>query len=130
MSMVCEWFGLKTTGTVFSDLASKLVATVFSGLTSKPVAMVSSGLASKPVARVFRFGPQNRQLRFGDLSIKITATVFWSGPQNQVGDSLLVVPQNRWEGDGVGHTSRFSGLLHVKASRVRVSQFASKLAEA
>jgi hypothetical protein len=56
MSMVCEWFGLKTTGTVFSDLASKLVATVFSGLTSKPVAIVSSGLASKPVARVFGLG--------------------------------------------------------------------------
>jgi hypothetical protein len=25
--------------------------------------------------RVFRFGPQNWQLRFGDLGIKITATV-------------------------------------------------------
>jgi hypothetical protein len=61
--MVCEWFGLKITQTVFSGLTSKLVATVFSGLTLKPV------------ARVFRFGPQNRQLRFGDLSFKITATV-------------------------------------------------------
>jgi hypothetical protein len=128
--MVCEWFGLKTIEMVFSGLASKLVATVFSGLTSKPVAMVSFSLASKPVARVFQFGPQNRQLRFGDLSIKITATVSLSRPQNQVGGSLLVAPQNRWESDGVGHTSRFSGLLHVKASRARVSQFASKLAEA
>jgi hypothetical protein len=34
---VCEWFGLKTTQTVFSSLASKLVATVSPGLTSKPV---------------------------------------------------------------------------------------------
>jgi hypothetical protein len=34
---VCEWFGLKTTRTVFSSLASKLVATVSPGLTSKPV---------------------------------------------------------------------------------------------
>jgi hypothetical protein len=46
-SMVCQWFGLKTTGMVFSSLASKPVATVFSGLASNPVAMVS------------RFGPQN-----------------------------------------------------------------------
>jgi hypothetical protein len=35
--MVCEWFGLKTTRTVFTSLASKLVATVSPGLTSKPV---------------------------------------------------------------------------------------------
>jgi hypothetical protein len=32
--------------------------------------------------RVFRFGPQNRQLRFGDLIHKITAPVFCFGPQN------------------------------------------------
>jgi hypothetical protein len=35
--MVCEWFGLKTTRTVFAGLASKPVATVFSSLSSKPV---------------------------------------------------------------------------------------------
>jgi hypothetical protein len=35
--MVCEWFGLKTTRTIFASLASKLVATVFSGLASKLV---------------------------------------------------------------------------------------------
>jgi hypothetical protein len=46
---VCQWFGLKTTGTTFSGLVSKPVAMVFSGLTSKPVATVSPGLASKPV---------------------------------------------------------------------------------
>jgi hypothetical protein len=34
-----------------------------------------SGLASKPLGRVSQFGPQNWQLRFGDLSLKITATV-------------------------------------------------------
>jgi hypothetical protein len=33
--MVCEWFDLKTTWTVFTSLASKLVATVSPGLTSK-----------------------------------------------------------------------------------------------
>jgi hypothetical protein len=35
--MVYKWFGLKTTRTVFANLASKLVATVFLGLASKPV---------------------------------------------------------------------------------------------
>jgi hypothetical protein len=39
-SMVCQWFGLKTTRTVFSGLASKPVATVFSGLATKLVVMV------------------------------------------------------------------------------------------
>jgi hypothetical protein len=45
--MVSEWFGLKTTQTVFT------------GLASKPVAMVSIGLASKLAATVSLFGPQN-----------------------------------------------------------------------
>jgi hypothetical protein len=35
--------------------------------------------------QVSRFEPQNRQLWFGDLGLKITATVSWFGPQNQVG---------------------------------------------
>jgi hypothetical protein len=39
--MICQWFGLKTTGTVFSDLASKPVTTIFFGLASKPMAQVS-----------------------------------------------------------------------------------------
>jgi hypothetical protein len=51
-SMVCQWFGLKTPGTVSFGLASKPVAMVFFGLASKPVAMVFFGLASKPVATV------------------------------------------------------------------------------
>jgi hypothetical protein len=41
--------------------------------------------------RVSQFGPQNRQLRFGDLGIKITTAVSWFGPQNQVGYGLSVV---------------------------------------
>jgi hypothetical protein len=40
----------------------------------------SCGLASKPLARVFRFAPQNQQLRFGDLAHKITTTVSWFRP--------------------------------------------------
>jgi hypothetical protein len=35
--MVCEWFGLKTTRTVFTSLTSKLVAMVFLGLALKPM---------------------------------------------------------------------------------------------
>jgi hypothetical protein len=50
--MISEWFGLKTTRTVFAGLASKPMATVSSGLASKPAAMVFSSLASKLVAMV------------------------------------------------------------------------------
>jgi hypothetical protein len=35
---------------------------------------------------------------------------------------LLITLQNRREGDGVGHALRSSGLLHMEASRARVSQ--------
>jgi hypothetical protein len=63
---------------------------------------------------VSRFGLQNQQLRFGDLTHKITTTVSWFGPQNQVGYGLSVAPQNRREDeDGVGNASRCSGLLHL-----------------
>jgi hypothetical protein len=76
-------------------LTSKSAATVFSSLASKLVVTVSPGLASKPRRwRVFQFGPQNQQLWFGDLGLKITATVSWFGPQNLAGFGLSVVPQN------------------------------------
>jgi hypothetical protein len=89
MVMICEWFGFKTTRTVFAGLASKLVATVSDGLASKPAAMVFSGLASKPVATVF-----------SSLASKLVATVslglasksavgFLVGPQNQGGGRFL-----------------------------------------
>jgi hypothetical protein len=55
------------------------------------------GLASKPRSAGFWFGPQNRQLLFGDFGLKITTTVSWFGPQNQVSYGLSVVSQNRWE---------------------------------
>jgi hypothetical protein len=71
---------------------------------------------------VFRFGPQNRQLRFGDLDIKITPTVFWFGPQNHVGFVLSIVPQNRQREVGVRHASKSSGLLRAEASLDRVFQ--------
>jgi hypothetical protein len=74
------------------------------------------------VVEVFRFGPQNRQLWFGDLGLKITVMVSWFVPQNHVGFGLSVAPQNRWMEVGAGHTLRSSGLLRVEVSLARVSQ--------
>jgi hypothetical protein len=112
---------LKPAATVFAGLASKPVVTVFSCLASKLVATVSPGLASKPVVG-FLVEPQNQQLWFGDLDIKITVRVYWFGPQNQVGFGLSVASQNRRREVGVGHTLRSSGLLRVEASSARISQ--------
>jgi hypothetical protein len=39
-----------------------------------------------------------------------------------VGFGLSVTLQNQWREVRVGHTSRSSGLLHMEASLVRVSQ--------
>jgi hypothetical protein len=70
-STVCEWFGLKTTRTVFVGLASKPAATVSSGLASKPVATVFAGLASKPVALVFlQFGLKTHGDNFSRFGLK------------------------------------------------------------
>jgi hypothetical protein len=44
------------------------------------------------VALVFRFGPQNWQLQFGDLTIKITVNVSWFEHQNQANFGLSVAP--------------------------------------
>jgi hypothetical protein len=132
MATICERFCLKTTRTVFSNLASKLVVGFlverqnqdgggFFGLGLKTGGGFL-GWASKPRWwRIFWFGPQNRQLQFGDLGLKITVMVSWFGPQNQAGFSLSVAPQNRRREVGMGHASRSSGLLHVEASLARVS---------
>jgi hypothetical protein len=98
------------------------------------VATVSPGLASKPVVG-FLVEPQNQggggfpglgfksgSYGFGDLGLKITATVSWFGPQNQAGFGLSVAPQNQRREVGMGHASRSSGLLGVEASLARVSQ--------
>jgi hypothetical protein len=121
MAMVCQWFGFKTTRTIFSGLTLKPVVIVSGGLASKPAMTVSGGLASKPVMMVFWFVPQKHQLRFGDLGLKITVAVSWFGPQNQAGYGLSVTPQNQQEGVNAGHASRSSDLLHVEASQARVS---------
>jgi hypothetical protein len=86
MVTVCEWFGLKTTWTVFTGLASKLVATVSGSLALKLVATVSSGMASKPAATFF-----------SSLVSKLVATVSPSlASKSAVG--FLVEPQNQGGG--------------------------------
>jgi hypothetical protein len=82
----------KPLGRFVSGLVSIPVVTVFSGLALKPVVTVSLGLTLKTVAMVSRFRHQNRQVRFGDLDFKITATVSWFVPQNQAGFGLSVAP--------------------------------------
>jgi hypothetical protein len=76
MAIVCEWFGLKTTQTVFVGLALKLVATVSGSLGSKPAATVFSSLASKLVKMV---SP--------GLTSKL-AVGFLVEPQNQGGEGF------------------------------------------
>jgi hypothetical protein len=131
--------------TIFSGLASKSLATIFSALDSKSVAMISLGLALKPVVS-FLIEPQNQggggfldlgikivsygfviwasksPRQFGGLGLKISTTVFWFVPQNQASFGLSTAPQNRWREFSVGHASRFSGLIRVKASQARVFQ--------
>jgi hypothetical protein len=98
MAMVCEWFSLKTTRTVFAGLAlkpmvtvsgglaSKSTMTVSTGLTSIPAMTVSGGLASKLVATVF-----------SSLASKLVATVSL-GLASKPAVGFLVQPQNQGGG--------------------------------
>jgi hypothetical protein len=92
--MVCEWFGLKTTRTVFTGLASKPVAMVSGGLDSKPIMTVSSGLASKSVATVF-----------SSLASKLVAMVS-PGLALKPAVGFLVEPQNQGGGGFPGLGSK------------------------
>jgi hypothetical protein len=74
------------------------------------------------VVEGFPVWASNRQLWFGDLDLKITATVSWFGPQNQAGSGLSVASQNRRREVSVRHASKSSSLLGVEASLARVSQ--------
>jgi hypothetical protein len=77
--MVCEWFSLKTTRSVFAGFASKPVATVFFSLTSTLVVTVSPGLASKSAVG-FLVEPQNQGGgEFPNLSLKTSSSslVIW-----------------------------------------------------
>jgi hypothetical protein len=97
MIMVCESFGLKTTRTGFTGLASKPVAMVSSSLASKSVVTVSSGLASKLVATVspglaskpavgFLVEPQNQGgVGFLGLGLKTSSSglVIWASKSSR-----------------------------------------------
>jgi hypothetical protein len=109
-SIVCEWFGLKTTWMVFAGLASKPVVMVFVGLASKPVVTVSGGLASKLAAMVFTgLASKPMVMVFNGLASKPVATVssgLASKPTSTIFSSLaskpvvdfLVEPQNQGGG--------------------------------
>jgi hypothetical protein len=101
MAMVCEWFGLKTTQTVFVGLASKLLVTVSGGLASKPAAMVSSSLASKPAATIF-------SSFFSKLVAKVSP-----GLASKPAAGFLVEPQNQGVGGfpGLGLKTDSCGLM-------------------
>jgi hypothetical protein len=90
MATVCEWFGLETTRTIFSGLASKPVAAVSSGLASKPAATVSGSLAPKPAATVFF-----------SLASKLVVTVS-PGLSSKPAVGFLVEPQNQDDGGFFG----------------------------
>jgi hypothetical protein len=98
---VCEWFGLKTTRTVFTGLASKPVVMVSGVLASKPAAKVFSGLASKPVVMVF-----------SSLALKLVTTVS-PGLASKPTVDFLVEPQNQGGGGfpGLGLKTGSSGLV-------------------
>jgi hypothetical protein len=101
MATVCEWFGLKTTQTVFTGLDSKSVVTVSSGLATKPAATVSGGLASKPVVTVF-----------SSLTSKLVATISL-GLTSKPAIGFLVKPQSQGGGGfpGLGIKTDNSGLM-------------------
>jgi hypothetical protein len=123
--MVCEWFVLKTTWTVFVGLASKSVAMVLASLTSKPMATVcewfdlkttwtiSSGLASKPVVTVFA-GLTSKPVVtvFSNLASKLVVTVS-PGLASKPMVGFLVEPQNQGGGGflGLGLKTDSSGLV-------------------
>jgi hypothetical protein len=101
MATVCEWFGHKTTRTVFAGLASKPVVMVSSSLALKPAATIFAGLTSKPVATVF-----------SSLASKLVATVS-PGLASKSVVGFLVEPQNQGGGGfpGLGLKTGSSGLV-------------------
>jgi hypothetical protein len=113
MATVCEWFGLKTTQTVFAGLASKPVVTVSGGLVSKPAMMVSGGLASKPAVTVFS-GLTSKSVAtvFSSLASKLVATVS-PGLASKSALAFLVEPQNQGGGGfpGLGLKTGISDLV-------------------
>jgi hypothetical protein len=153
MATVCEWFGLKTTQTVFTGLASKPVVTVSGGLASKPVATVSSGLASKPAVTVSAGLASNLVATvssglaskpavtvFAGLASKPVATVFSSlasklvamvspGLASKPVVGFLVEPQNQGGGGFLGldlKTGSFGLMIWASKSLRRFLGFGLK----
>jgi hypothetical protein len=98
---VCEWFGLKTTRTVFAGLASKPVAMVSSGLALKLAMTVFTGLTSKPVAMIF-----------SSLTLKLVVMIS-PGLDSKPVVGFLVELQNQGGGrfSGLGLKTGSSGLV-------------------
>jgi hypothetical protein len=152
----------KLVATVFSGLASKPVATVspclasklvvdflfdtqnqggggFPGLGLKTSSYGSVIWASKSPRQFFGLGLKTQWAMVCRLCLKITAAVFWFRPQNQVGDGLSVVPQNRredetapgtrqdlatcfvWKQVGIGFPSLTSTLVEARRRVVHVA---------
>jgi hypothetical protein len=141
MAMVCEWLGLKTTRTVFADLASKPVVTVSGGLTSKPAVTVSGSLASKPAATVSGgLASKLAATVFFDLASKPVATVFSSLASKLVATvspglaskpvvGFLVEPQNQGGGEFLGlglKTGSYSLVIWASKSSRRFLGFGLK----
>jgi hypothetical protein len=109
---------------------------------SKPRLTVSPGLTSKLVATVLMVWPQNHSLRFSSLGLKTGSCglMIWPtkslqrflslGLKTKWEDVCQVAPQNRREDEnGVGHTLRYSDLLHLEVSWARISQSSLKTGE-
>jgi hypothetical protein len=111
--MVYEWFGLKTTQTVFTGLASKSVAMVFSGLTSIPATTVFASLDSKPVATVFSsLASKLVAMIFSSFASKLLAMVS-PGLASKPTVGFLIEPQNQGGGGfpGLGLKTDSSDLV-------------------
>jgi hypothetical protein len=78
--MVCQWFDIKTIGTVCQWFGLKTTRTVFSGLASKPVVTVSPDLASKPVVEFLVEHQNQGGGGFPGLGLKTSSygLVIWS----------------------------------------------------
>jgi hypothetical protein len=116
MVMVCEWFGLKITRTVFAGLASKPMVTVSGGLASKPAATVSVSFASKPAATVF-YGLPSKSVAtvFSSLTSKLVVMVS-PGLTSKPAVSFLVEPQNQGSREflGLGLKTKWASVCRLR----------------
>jgi hypothetical protein len=115
---VCQWFGLKITGTVCQWFVLKTTRTVF----LKTGGNGFSQFDFKTSGSGFLFGPQNQQLQFGDLCLKIIVRFFCLSLKTK----RTMVYRLRHKTDR-GRTARdthqdLMTLLRLKVSRTRVFQ--------